>query len=130
MGYKECVWCQDYAKYLNEAIIDSDVEEIYYLDIYKDRKKKSKEYEKIVKIISDRLPYDEEGNHQILVPSTVFVSSGIVINYDDETSYVNSSMNDKKAYWTDNNIKSFKEKINNYSKNIEVDSVCKENSGC
>lgn len=130
MGFGDCIWCQDYAKYLNETIMNTNINEIYYLNIYKDRKNNSKEYKKIVKILNNNLPYDEMGNHQILVPSTSFILNGVVNNYDDETSYVSKDMPSTKDYWNDERIKQFKEKINNYSNSILDNGVCKDNNGC
>ena len=130
MGFSDCLWCQDYAKYLNEVIMDTTISEIYYLDIYNDRKKDSKEYKEIIKILNNNLSYDDMGNHQILVPSTTFVLNGMVINYDDETSYVSSDMNSKKDYWTDDKVRQFKDKIGSYTNDLINNGVCNDNNAC
>lgn len=130
MGFSECRWCQEYAKYLNESLIDTDINTIYYLDIYKDRENNSKKYKELVKILNNNLSYDNIGNRQILVPSTTFVLNGIITNYDDETSFVSKHMNNIKDYWTEEKTKQFKNKINEYANSLFENGVCKDKLGC
>ena len=118
LGYSECIYYQDYAKYLNEVIYDTKVD-IYYLNVYKDRKKDTKKYHELLELLDEFLPYNEVHERQILVPASIYVSDGKIIYYNDETSYVTRDMEDTKSYWTVDRINQFKNNILPYIEQIE-----------
>ena len=130
IGYSDCVYCQEYAKHLNEVAIDSSVEKVYYLDIYKDRKKHTDDYEKLIKKLNKFLSYDEEGNKIIKVPASIYILNGSVIEYDDETSVVTSTMGDVKNYWSNDKILKFKDKISQYINDTLTGGVCNSEEEC
>lgn len=123
LGFPECPWCQAYVPKLNEVADVEGLEKIYYYNIYNDRKENTKEYQKIVDILSDYLQYDEEGNKRIFVPAVISVSDGKIIGFDDETSLDTKGLDDPKAYWTEERVKSLKERLTNMISPI-VDNKC------
>lgn len=123
LGFPECPWCQAYVPKLNEVADVEGLEKIYYYNIYNDRKENTKEYQKIVNILSDYLQYDEEGNKRIFVPAVISVSEGKIIGFDDETSLDTKGLDDPKEYWTEERVKSLKEKLTNMISPI-VDNKC------
>lgn len=123
LGFPECPWCQAYVPMLNEVADVEGLEKIYYYNIYNDRKENTKEYQKIVNILSDYLQYDEEGNKRIFVPAVISLSEGKIIGFDDETSLDTKGLDDPKEYWTEERVKSLKEKLTNMISPI-VDNKC------
>ena len=71
-GFPECPWCQHYVQYLNEAAKNNKVKEIYYYNIKEDRANNTKNYQKIVSILKDKLLTDDSGNPRIYVPDVTF----------------------------------------------------------
>lgn len=65
LGFPECQWCQAYVKYLDEVAKEMEIEEVYYYNIYEDRKNNTDEYKKIVELLSGRLQKDEDGNKRV-----------------------------------------------------------------
>lgn len=111
LGFPECPWCQEYVLYLNEVAKEEKLEKIYYFNILKDRKENTKEYQKIVKLISDYLQYDEEGNKRIYVPALIAVDRGKVVGFDDETAWDTKGYEDPKDYWTTDEVDDLKDKL-------------------
>ena len=111
LGFPECPWCQAYLPYLNDLAKDLHVEKIYYYNILEDRKNNTKEYQEMVKILSDYLQYDEEGNKRIYVPAIIAVNEGKIVGFDDETSLDTNGLDDPKEYWTDEEVKDLKSKL-------------------
>lgn len=121
MSFKECPWCQYYAKYLNEVAKENNIKEIYYLDIKHDRQINSSKYSKIIKLLEDYLYFDDNGNPKVFAPDLTFVKNGKIIAHDNETSITTSSMK-IEDYWVEENILEFKNKITNYIR--EYDTAC------
>lgn len=111
LGFPECPWCQRYSKYLNEVALDLGVEKIYYYNIREDRSNNTEEYQKIVAIIEDYLQYDEEGNKRIYVPSVIALKKGEIVGFDDETAWDTKGFDDPQEYWTEDEVKDLKDKI-------------------
>lgn len=118
LGFPECPWCVEYVKYLNEVAKDSDISKIYYKNILNDRKENTKEYQKIVEILSNHLQYDEEGNKKIYVPAVIVVNNGIIVGFDDETAYDTKGFQTPKEYWENESLENFKTKLNSMFKNL------------
>ena len=68
IGYKECIWCQQYIKVIDDIAKKNSLPKVYYLDIRKDRKNNSKKYQELVNLLKDRLKNDDLGNKRIFVP--------------------------------------------------------------
>lgn len=111
LGFPECKWCQAYVPILNEVADMEGLDKIYYYDILEDRKNNTEEYQKMVKLLSDYLQYDDEGNKRIYVPAIVFVSKGEIVGFDDETSYDTKGFEEPEEYWTEDEKSDLKEKL-------------------
>lgn len=112
LGFPECPWCQSYVVYLNEVAKDSGIEKIYYLNIKDIRTNNTENYQKIVSLLSDILPNDENGNKKVYVPQVVFVKKGNVVAGDNETSMISEGT--PLEYWTSENIANLKQKLVGY----------------
>lgn len=126
LGFPECPWCQSYVVYLNEVVRDNGLDTIYYLNIRDIRSNNTENYQKIVNLISDLLPYDELGNKRIYVPQVVVVKNGKIIGGDNETSY--DVTGTPTEYWTSEAIANLKQKLNNIIKVADLGycSTCNE----
>ncbi len=109
----ESEWCQKYALYLNDAVMETGEKEINYLNIKDYREVNSIKYERLLEILDNYIYKDDINNKKIFMPDLSFVNNGIIVAHDNETSLVQS---DEKIdnYWTDSKIKDFKNKIKNY----------------
>ena len=111
LGFPECPWCQRYVKYLNEVAKDIGINKIYYYNIKEDRKNNTEEYQQIVSLLEDYLQYDEEGNKRIYAPSVITVDSSEIIGFDDETAWDTKEHEKPSDYWTEDEVKDLKEKL-------------------
>ena len=82
LGFPECPWCQEYVKYIDEVSKSVGLDKVYYSNILDDRKNDTEEYKETVKILSDYLSNDDEGNKRVYVPSVIVVSSGKIVMFD------------------------------------------------
>lgn len=122
LGFPECPWCQRYVVYLNILAKEYNVKEIYYYNIKDARSNNTKEYQKIVEILNDLLPYDDNGNKKVFVPTVVFVKNGKVIALDDETSTISDGTTPDE-YWNQERINLFNSKMDSYFKTYNA-GVC------
>lgn len=122
LGFPECPWCQRYVVYLNILAKEYNVKEIYYYNIKYARSNNTKEYQKIVEILKDLLPYDDNGNKKVFVPTVVFVKNGKVIALDDETSTISDGTTPDE-YWNQERINLFNSKMDSYFKTYNA-GVC------
>ena len=111
LGFRECPWCQEYVKYLDEVSKEVGIEKIYYFNILEDRKDNTEGYQKIVSILEDYLQYDDEGNKRVYVPNVSFHIKGEVIGVDYETSLDTHDLTDPKEYWTEDEVSDLKETL-------------------
>lgn len=111
LGFPECPWCQTYVKYLNDVAQDMAVEKIYYYNILNDRKENTSEYQQMISLIGEKLQYDEEGNKRIYVPSVIAVKKGEIVGFDDETAWDTKGFEKPEDYWTKEEVKDLKEKL-------------------
>lgn len=113
MGFKENIWSNYYAKYLNEIAKENNIKEILYYDIKKDRQTNNIKYKKLINLLEKYLMMNDEGNLYISVPYLVIIKDGKIMYTDNETSIINGNTT-PSLYWNQNNIDNFKDKINNY----------------
>ncbi len=121
LGFPECKWCQAYVPYLNEVAKKEGLTKIYYYNILDDRKNNTKEYQKIVELLSNYLPFDDEGNKRVYAPSVIAIDRGKIVGFDDETAWDTHGLKDPKDYWTEDEVKDLKQKLS------EMISKTKEN---
>ena len=104
-------WCNYYISYLNEIAKESNIKEINYLNIKRDRQYNTNGYRKLINALNDYLYKDDEGNKKIFVPTLVFIKDGKIVSYDNEVLLTNVSPSE---YWTEEKIDELKNRINNY----------------
>ena len=121
LGFPECQWCQRYVVYLNDVAKKNNVDKILYYNIREDRNNNSDNYLKIVDLLKDYLQDDEDGNPRIYVPAIIFMNNGKIVGFDDETSLDTKGCSNADEYWTKDEIKDLKERLNEY---IEKANVC------
>lgn len=121
LGFPECQWCQRYVVYLNDVAKENNVDKILYYNIREDRNDNSENYLKIVDLLKDYLQDDEDGNPRIYVPAIIFMNDGKIVGFDDETSLDTKGCSNADEYWTKDEIKDLKERLNEY---IEKANVC------
>ena len=113
LGFPECKWCQRYVKYLNEVAYEEDIEKIYYYNIKEDRENNTEKYQKIIELLGDYVPYDEEGNRRIYVPAVIYVNEGKIVGHDNESSMVSGDVDE---YWTEDKVSALKTRTREFMK--------------
>ncbi len=112
LGFPECQWCQAYAPMLNQAAKDNGLEKIYYYNILEDRQNNTATYQKLVKLLSGQLQFDDEGRERIYVPHVAFVRGGQIVASDYETSKDTAGAKVPSDYWNAERIASLKARLN------------------
>lgn len=110
-GFPECAWCQRYAVYLNEAAKETDIDTVYYVNIYEERKNNTENYQKIVEKLGNNLQYDDEGNLRLFVPNLTMVKKGEVIFNDCETSLDTGGKETPDQYWNFIKVNALKDRL-------------------
>ena len=112
-------WCQSYVKYLNEVAKEVGIKEIYYFDILEERQNNTEDYQKVVKLLGDKLEYDEEGNHRIYVPNVSFHVNGKLIGNNLETAYDTKGFDNPEDYWTKDEVNDLKNTLTKYMTSVK-----------
>lgn len=84
-GFPECPWCKQAVPELTRAAKELEIAKIYYLNPKEIREENTKEYQKIVSLLSDYLTVDENGNKKLFVPDVFFVSGGEIVGHNFKT---------------------------------------------
>lgn len=100
LGFPDCVWCNAYVEFINEAAKEKGITEVYYYNIKEDRNNNTDNYKKLVSILGDNLLPDNENNKRIYVPDFTVVKNGKIIAHNNETSVI-EEYDSPKDYWTD-----------------------------
>ena len=125
LGFPECPWCQAYVKYLDEVAKEMEIDEVYYYNIYEDRKNNTENYKKIVKLLSERLQKDEDGNKRVFVPNVSFHANGKLVGNNNETSLDTNGIETPSDYWTEEEVKDLRASLVKYmTRVIEQTSTC------
>lgn len=124
IGYKECIWCQQYVKVIDNIAKKNSLQLVYYLDIREDRKNNSKKYQELVNLLKDRLKNDDLGNKRIFVPFLLIAKNGKILETDDETSDLSKDKVDPLTYWTDEKINALNEKLKSSIEQIKICNDC------
>lgn len=125
LGFPECPWCQQYVMYLNEVAKDYEVEKIYYVDVFEDRKNNTEDYQKTVSLLEEYLQYDEEGNKRIYVPTVIAVNKGQIVGFDDETAWDTKGFATPEEYWNEEEVAALKLKLEEMMINTNLN-VCSD----
>lgn len=125
-GFKECIWCQEYAPILNDYAKQNSIETIYYVDIKQDRANNTEQYQDLIKLLDKYLSVDDNGQKRIYVPDVYFVSGGKIVGHNNDTSAEVGA--DIKEYY-ELNGNSLKEKLEKLFK--ELNKTCDDSGkGC
>lgn len=123
-GFKSNIWAGYYANILNSAAMDLGVTEIYYYDFLEDRKNNNGTYQSIVELLNDYVVVLDDGTKNLYSPSIVIVKNGEIIAFNDDTAFMNGSLN-PEDYWTPEQISLEKMKltsmISEYLNLVEVE---------
>lgn len=125
-GFKECIWCQEYAPILNDYAKQNNIETIYYVDIKQDRANNSDEYQELIKLLDKYLAADDNGQKRIYVPDVYFIKAGNIVGHNNDTSTEVGA--DIEEYYEQNGT-ALKEKLDKLFK--ELDTTCDDSGkGC
>ena len=124
IGFKECIWCQQYVKVIDDIAKKNSLPTIYYLDIREDRKNNTKKYQELVNLLKDKLKNDDLGNRRIFVPFLVIAKDKEILATDDETSTLSSDKVDPLKYWTKEKINTLEEKLKPAIEKIKICNEC------
>lgn len=120
LGFPQCKWCQYYVKLINEVAKEEGVN-IYYYNIYNDRKDNTDVYKKFVSFLSGNLQFDDNGKERIYVPHISVVVKGKIIETDYETSFDTDGLDDPEKYWTDSKKENLKNKLKTAFQKVYVE---------
>ncbi len=116
LGFPECDSCDVVVDVLNEVAKEKEVEKIYYYDFKEIKENNTDEYKELVKLLSDYINQDDNGEKIITAPTVIFINEGTIVGV-----YTNTINSDEKKIITDEE----KEKVkSNFSSMI--DNVLKE----
>ena len=124
IGFKECIWCQQYVKVIDDIAKKNSLPTVYYLDIKEDRKNNTKKYQELVNLLKDKLKNDDLGNKRIFVPFLVIANNKEILATDDETSTLSSDKVDPLKYWTKEKINALEEKLKPAIEKIKICNEC------
>ncbi|MBQ9538003.1 MAG: hypothetical protein IJU95_01930 [Treponema sp.] len=83
-GFSRCPWCRDLMPVLNYAGKESDWGKVYYADTRANKEWKSNidmdDYDLLVEMAFDYLPYDENNIKHLDAPTVYFVKNGKIKN--------------------------------------------------
>lgn len=116
-GFKECVWCQEYAPILNDYAKQNNIEAIYYVDIKQDRANNTEQYQQLIKLLDKYLALDNNGQKRIYVPDVYFIKGGKIIGHNNDTSTEAGA--DTAEYYAQNGAQ-LKEKLDQLFKKINT----------
>ena len=126
VGFQSNAWMQEYVKQLYPILRDNNIKKVYYYDVLEDRTKKTKNFREIEDLLSNYLKITDMGVEYLFTPALIFVKNGEVVNYDDETSLVSINMQ-PNAYWDNDTISAFRDKINIYLSEVDYNEWEKKN---
>jgi len=125
-GFKECIWCQEYAPILNDYAKQNSIDTVYYVDIKQDRANNTEQYKQLIKLLDKYLSTDDNGNKRIYVPDVYFVKDGKIVGHNNDTSTEVGA--DIEEYYEQNGA-SLKEKLDKLFK--ELNTTCDDSGkGC
>lgn len=97
-------WSNYYAKILNEAAQELEMNVLYYYDFENDRRTSNGTYETIVNKLKVYVPVNDENILNIYAPTVIIVKNGKILGYFDDTSMRKGTVT-PEIYYTENQIK-------------------------
>ena len=87
------------AEILDEVSREVNYGPIYYFNFYDERESRHDNYLGIIREMDEYLVKDDKGIINIYAPTIVAVVKGEVVFFDNETSFMNQTL-EPKDYWT------------------------------
>ena len=94
LGFPSCKLCGDILPALNDSAQENGIDEILYYNFKAIRKNNTIEYKYIVKILSEYLNEDDEGNKKLTAPTIVFVKEGDIFSVYTSGATSNDNINE------------------------------------
>ena len=76
-GYNTCPWCRNSIPILIDAVIDNQVDTIYYIDTHSVNLEKIKD--ELIEKLGDFLAVDNDGNKRFAVPDVYAIKNGKIL---------------------------------------------------
>lgn len=115
-GNSDCEWCSETATILTEALAYKNVENAYYYNPKAIREKNTKKYQKLIELLKDYLPFDEEGNPYLYLPDIYFIKNGEIIGHNNDTATMSGTVDEALTTKTKRELKNkYLELISKYN---------------
>ena len=101
LSFPQCPWCHAFLPVIEQSTKNANINQVYYYDIYEDRKNETDLYHKVCELLDGELDFDNDGNPRIFVPDVTVIDHGSIIYHTNETSMTSSDEITPDAYWTD-----------------------------
>ncbi len=79
LGFPTCALCKEIVPILDDASKENGIKSILYYNFKDMRDNNTKEYQELVKILSDYIQSDDEGNEIITAPTVIFVNKKNIV---------------------------------------------------
>jgi thiol-disulfide isomerase/thioredoxin len=136
LGFPECPWCQSYAPLLEEVLADTDMKCAYY-NIHTDKTEDRDFYDMVASLLvsqndtgEDIIKYDNDGKQTIYMPLVLFISSGRIIAFNNETCTEDSDVISPEDYWTDDKKTALNETLTADVRQIKTAQTENSEDGC
>ena len=136
LGFPACPWCQAYLPLFNEVLEETGAQAMYY-NIRVDKTEDREFYDEVASLIEEVndsgeeiILYDNDGRQVIYMPLVLFISSGRIIAFDNETSMESSEEHSPEEYWTEEKVSSLKERLSEYTRVIAEAQAENDAKGC
>lgn len=116
-GFKNNEWVNNYAKVVNEAAIENNIEEVLYYDFYEDRNENNGYYESIVNYLSNYITYTDTAKADIYAPTLIVIENGKITYFDDETAFMKGNISPDE-YWNELQVVTKKNELEVVFKNF------------
>lgn len=120
LGFPECPWCQAYSVYLNEVAKETKTKKIYYCNTKELKNNNKENYDKIINLIKEYLPYKVDEKKTILyVPNVTIVKNGKIIGNENTTAKDIGNATKPEEFWDNQKVLKLKETLKTYIKEIK-----------
>lgn len=111
--------CVETAKILLEALDNKNIEDVYYYNPQVIRDNNTDDYNKLINIIEDYLPLNDNLEPYLLLPDVYFVKSGKIIGHNNDVAVIKGTIDDILTSKRRKQLKNkYLELINSYN-NVE-----------
>ena len=82
-GYAKCLYCRSVVSVLVDAALDTEIDNIYYLDV----EEKGEKYDELLTILGDNFIDTSNNERKIYSPLVMFVADGNIVSYNKGTLF-------------------------------------------